>query len=135
MLDWSVGFIRLITVESAVIFSCTFCKVLGPNSVLTVLPSPRVTITSCQSSLTCSVTSRAVPMVACAKVVPAKCVPAELYCLISRLYKASGVSSVTSRVNTWGTGGCVKTLAQPFSIIYRPVIFSFVYAAFFSFIW
>ena len=32
-------------------------------------------------------------------------------------------------------GGCVKTLAQPFSIIYRPVIFSFVYAAFFSFIW
>ena len=31
--------------------------------------------------------------------------------------------------------GCVKTLAQPFSIIYRPVIFSFVYAAFFSFIW
>ena len=32
-------------------------------------------------------------------------------------------------------GGCVKTLAQPFSIIYSPVIFSFVYAAFFSFIW
>ena len=31
--------------------------------------------------------------------------------------------------------GCVKTLAQPFSIIYSPVIFSFVYAAFFSFIW
>nr|WP_289773810.1 S24 family peptidase [uncultured Bacteroides sp.] len=30
---------------------------------------------------------------------------------------------------------CVKTLAQPFSIIYSPVIFSFVYAAFFSFIW
>ncbi|WP_368154001.1 MGMT family protein, partial [Bacteroides cellulosilyticus] len=25
--------------------------------------------------------------------------------------------------------GCVKTLAQPFSIIYSPVIFSFVYAA------
>ena len=31
--------------------------------------------------------------------------------------------------------GCVKTLAQPFSIIYSPVIFSFVCAAFFSFIW
>ena len=31
--------------------------------------------------------------------------------------------------------GCVKTLAQPFSIIYSLVIFSFVYAAFFSFIW
>ena len=118
MLDWSVGFIRLITVESAVIFSCTFCKVLVPNSVLTVLPSPRVTITSWQSSLTCSVTSRAVPMVACAKVVPAKCVPAELYCLISRLYKASGVSSVTSRVNTWGTGsggggGCAEDPGRP----------------------
>ena len=132
MLDWSVGFIRLITVESAVIFSCTFCKVLVPNSVLTVLPSPRVTITSWQSSLTCSVTSRAVPMVACAKVVPAKCVPAELYCLISRLYKASGVSSVTSRVNTWGTGRCVKTKAH---LLFLYLNVFFLYATLFSLIW
>ena len=32
-------------------------------------------------------------------------------------------------------GGCVKTLAQPFLMIYSPAIFPFVYAAFFSFIW
>ena len=31
--------------------------------------------------------------------------------------------------------GCVKTLAQPFLMIYSPAIFPFVYAAFFSFIW
>lgn len=45
-------------------------------------------------------------------------------------YKASGLPKRGRKRR-----GCVKTLAQPFSIIYSPVIFSFVYAAFFSFIW
>ena len=49
-----------------------------------------------------------------------------------------GESITEGTIISWSVqvgGGCVKTLAQPFSIIYSPVIFSFVYAAFFSFIW
>ena len=54
--------------------------------------------------------------------------------------EAAKKSKISENTNDWMQGygyqrGCVKTLAQPFSIIYRPVIFSFVYAAFFSFIW
>ena len=45
-----------------------------------------------------------------------------------------GVLFMLDRVHTIKRG-CVKTLAQPFLMIYSPAIFPFVYAAFFSFIW
>jgi len=51
---------------------------------------------------------------------------------ITAILSAFFCLSIQAQLVTWG---CVKTLAQPFSIIYSPVIFSFVYAAFFSFIW